>query len=111
MKKMTIPKKLLIKIANKSPHYKNKHSTLVFKGGSLISTGYNHDGIHSEVNALDDLWGSKRAGTTIVNIMIQTRSGNFGVSRPCIKCLEYLKRNKVRKVIWYNGLEFQEEKL
>ena len=108
---MTIPFTKLVSTANKSPHPKNKHSTLVFRGGSLVGTGYNHDGIHSEINALKDLWPSKRKGTIVVNLMIQTRSGNFGVSRPCMRCLSYLISNKVKKVIWFDGIEFQEERL
>jgi hypothetical protein len=101
----------LISVAKKSPHPKNKHSTLVFRGGSLLNTGYNHDGIHSEVNALDDLWPSKRKGVTVVNLMIQTRSGNFGVSRPCQSCMIYLIKNGIKKIIWFDGLEFREERL
>lgn len=108
---MTIPFNKLLSVAKQSPHYKNRHSTLVFRGGSLISSGFNHDGIHSEVNALNDLWPSKRKNTTIVNLMIKTRSGNFGVSRPCIACLNYLTINQVKKIIWFDGLAFQEERL
>src|SRR5574338_313039 len=92
---MTIPMSKLIRVASKSPHHKNKHSTLVFRGGSLISSGYNHGTIHSEVNAISKLWPSKRVGTSIVNVMIKTRSGNFGNSRPCNECMDFLKQNGV----------------
>ncbi len=108
---MTVPFSKLLTVAKKSPHYKNQHSTLVFRGGSLISSGYNHDDIHSEVVALGKLWPSKRKNTTVVNLMIKTKSRNFGNSKPCSECDSFLKQNGVSKVVWFDGIEFREERI
>ena len=108
---MVIPLRKLISVAHKSPHIKNKHSTLVFRGGSLISSGYNHGEIHSEVNALSKLWPSKRVNTTIVNIMIKTKSGNFGNSRPCEECLFFLRDQGVSKIVYFDSKVFIEERI
>jgi len=108
---MVIPLTKLIKTANKSPHIKNKHATLVFRGGSLISFGYNHGTIHSEVNALAKIWPNKRVGTSIVNIMIKTRSGNFGNSRPCNKCMKILRQDGIIKITYSIGKTFVEERI
>lgn len=77
----------------------------------MVASGYNHDDIHSEVVALNQLWPSKRRGTTIVNLMIKTRSRNFGNSRPCESCIPFLVSNGVKKVVFFDGTTFQEERL
>lgn len=87
------------KIAARSPHPKYKHATLVFKGGSLIAVGYNHDGLHSEQVALGKLWPSKRRGVTLVNVRLsKDDSSAYSLSRPCKKCQQYLKENQIGKV-------------
>lgn len=106
---MTIPLTKLIRVARNSPHPSNQHSTLVFRGGALISSGYNHDGIHSEVVALNSVWPNRLRNITIVNLMIRTKTGSFGNSRPCKNCWEYLVTNKIRKVVFFNGTKFVEE--
>lgn len=108
---MTIPLTKLIRVAKTSPHHKNKHSTLVFRGGSLISSGFNHGKVHSEVSALNRIWPNKRRGLTIVNLMIKTKSGNFGNSRPCEECMPFLKQNGITKVIYFDKNEFREERI
>lgn len=90
--------KLARKIAARSPHPLHRHATIVIRGGAVISTGYNHDGIHAEIVALNKLWPSKRRGVTIVNIRI-TRAGSIGNSAPCEACAERIKRDGVRKVV------------
>lgn len=101
----------LKRVASKSPHPKNQHATLVFKGGALVAQGFNHDGIHAEVVALRKLWPSKRRGTVVVNYMIRTRSGVPGNSRACEECLEFLRKNEVEKMIYFDGTTFVDERL
>lgn len=76
-----------------------RHATLVFKGGALVSFGYNHSYRHSEENALNKLWPSKRRGCVIYNVRIRV-DGSLGISRPCKKCLVYLAKNGVSKVYY-----------
>jgi pyrimidine deaminase RibD-like protein len=85
------------RLAKKSTHPVQKHGTLVFRGGALVATGYNHDGRHSEVVALSKLWPNYRPGCTVVNIRFKP-SGRIGNSSPCKKCAFFLKENGVRKV-------------
>ena len=108
---MTIPLSTLRKFAELSNHHKNTHATLVVKGGAILAHGYNYGTIHSEVNALNKLWPSKRKGVTLINIMITRRKKTIGTSKPCVNCMRYLRENKIRKVIFSTSEGFQEEKL
>lgn len=108
---MKIPAlKHLLAATEKSEHRNHRHATLVLRGGSLVAIGYNRSFQHSEVNALNHLWPNKRAGTTLINLRI-TRGGLFGMARPCPECREYLKSNKVGKVIYFNGDEWIMERV
>ena len=96
---MKIPAlKKMIRVAKKSNH-QHRHCTLILKGGAPIAIGYNHDGVHSEINAIKKLWPDKRRGVTIINLRI-TGSGRIGISKPCEDCLKFLLSQYVSK-IWY----------
>jgi len=98
------------KIAKRSSH-NFKHSSLVIKGGKILSFGYNHDSIHAEVNALKDLWPKNRKNSIVINFRIG-KDGSLRNSFPCEDCLEYCKKVGVRKVIYSIGvLGFLEVKL
>lgn len=91
----------LKRLAAMSPHPAHKHATLILRGGAVVSFGYNHDNLHSELVALSRLWPNKRRGTSIINIRI-TRGGAYGLSFPCPSCLAELKENGVIKVSFTN---------
>lgn len=100
----------LIKMARKSTHTRFHHGTLVIRGGAIIASGYNHDGRHSEIVALEKLWPSKRKGCSIINIRLTKRG--FSNSRPCAHCNEYLRSNGISKVTYSDSLgRFKEERL
>lgn len=94
--------KRALREANKSPHPVFKHATLIFKGGALFATGYNHGDRHSEVVALGKLWPGDAKGATVVNIRIK-KTGKVGMSRPCPQCQKILLDNEVRRVIYSNS--------
>lgn len=96
--------KLLKKIAARSDHDQFKHATLVLKGGAVISFGTNLGKRHSEVVALSKIWPNKRKGCRIVNVRIR-RDGSYGNSRPCNKCMKFLKENGI-KTVSYMAFEF-----
>src|SRR5512133_1397237 len=87
------------KIANRSNHKCHKHGVMIFRGGSIIATGANHDNIHAEVSALNSLWPSERRGTKVVSIRV-TRSGKIGMAKPCVNCERYLRDNGVKTVYY-----------
>jgi hypothetical protein len=99
-----------IRIALQSPHPSHRHATLVFRGGALLASGFNHHERCSEYVALSKLWPSKRRGTTVLNIRI-TRGGTMGLAKPCPDCWSYLLANGVKKAVWFDGVQFVEERL
>lgn len=90
--------KRAIREAWKSAHPHFKHATLIYRGGALVATGYNHDERHAEVVALGKLWPGDARGTTIVNVRIKS-SGKVGMSRPCPRCLKILLDNRVAHIL------------
>lgn len=102
----------LVKAAYKSDHTEFKHSTLVIRGGAVISIGANLGHRHSEVVALGKLWPSKRRGCSIINIRVR-KDGSFGNAKPCEACLLYLENNGIKKVSYTtaNGKEFVSERI
>lgn len=106
--KMKFPVSLLTKLASKSHHPRFYHSSIVVRGGAIISQGYNHDKIHSEIDALTNLWPNRRAGSTIINLRIN-RSGGFANSRPCRECYDFLIANGIKRIYYTNKIGIFEE--
>lgn len=98
------------RVARRSPHPAHKHATLVFRGGALLASGFNHNERCSEYVALSKLWPSKRRGTTVLNIRL-TRGGVMGLAKPCQDCWKYLAENGVQKAIWFDGKDFVEARV
>ena len=101
---------LLKKLSKKSDHKSYKHATLIMKGGALLSVGYNHGELHSEVVAIKKLWPNKRLGTTVINIRTK-KDGSIGNSYPCQDCLHLLKTAGVKKLIVYTSIGYIQERL
>lgn len=103
----------LLKTARRSDHKIYNHAALVIKGGAILSSGYNHGWKHAEVHALEKLWPNKRKGTTVIVIRAsKSKFGPLGNSRPCQKCIDFLKENGVVRVIYScNNVAFLSERL
>lgn len=98
-----------IRIAQKSNH-QHKHSSLVIRGGKVLSYGHNHNSIHAEVNALNDVWNNKLINSYIINFRIN-RIGKLKNSHPCIDCITYARTKGIRKIIFSTEEGFKEIKL
>lgn len=108
---MTIPLKLMKKLANRSDHKKSLHASILISGGRILSQGYNLNSKHSEVRAISPLWPGYAIGSVMINLMVKRKSGELGNSKPCPKCRELLKKEGIRKVIYFNGEMFVEERI
>lgn len=89
----------LHRLAAQAQHTWAFHAVIVKKGGAVLASGYNHEFIHAETNALNKLWPSKRAGTTVWSVRIN-RSGSLANGKPCANCEAYLRENKVKAVMY-----------
>lgn len=83
----------------RSEHHIFKHAAFVIKGGSIVSSGYNHGHTHAEYHALNKLWPNKRKNVIIWSIRL-TRTGKVSNAKPCPKCEKYLRENGVKTVFY-----------
>jgi hypothetical protein len=90
----------LERLAKRSPQ-RERHASVVMRGGAVLSFGFNHDGLHAEEAALRKLWPSERRGTTLISFRL-TRGGVPGMALPCSRCMRLLHLNGVRKVVFSN---------
>lgn len=104
-------KSLLRRLTHGSTHPQFRHAAIVLRGGSLLATGVNRNGLHAEVHALRILWPGKRAGTTVISVRTR-RDGSFAMARPCRSCWAYMSRAGVKTVIYttWNG-EWRQERI
>lgn len=88
---------LLKKLSLKSTHHKNKHVTLLLKGGALQAFGVNKGKRHAEVDALKRLGKRSAEGMVALNFMVG-RGLKIGNSFPCPHCLQELIEKGVKEV-------------
>lgn len=72
---------------------------IVFRGGAVLSMGYNHAKVHAEVSALSKLWPSKRKGVTLISLRVG-KDDQFKNAEPCAKCWAFIKASGVKRVMW-----------
>jgi deoxycytidylate deaminase len=97
------------RLVKKSNHKQHKHAVMIFRGGALVATGYNHEDIHAEQVALGKLWPDHRVGTRVVSIRLR-KNGELGMAKPCAKCEAMLREAGVKSVMFSN-YEGQMEKM
>jgi deoxycytidylate deaminase len=73
------------------------HAAIVYRGGRVISSGFNHHEIHAEANALFNIWPNKRKGCRLLSIRV-SRTGSLLMAKPCTKCLRMLRRDGIKSV-------------
>lgn len=93
--------KLARRLAKKAQHTFALHAAIVQRGGAIVSTGYNHDYIHAEINALKDMWPSKRKGCRVWSIRV-TKGGKLANAKPCDSCETYMRHWGI-KTVWYSN--------
>jgi len=76
---------------------------VIFKGSNIILSGYNNGYDHAEMRVLNRY--TKQNNKTCNFLVIRIRKdGTIGGSRPCMHCLNLLKRtrNKIDKIYYSN---------
>lgn len=101
---------MLRRISERSSHSRNMHAAIILKGGRVISTGYNHGQTHAEIAAIHRATrpgGYKNLlGSTIISFMCRRRTGSIGNSKPCSSCMDAIRSQGIRRVVYYNGCDF-----
>lgn len=94
--------RLAIKAAKRAPkNMQFRHGAVVTKGGAVLATASNHDGIHAEVAALKKVSPDRRKGCTVWSFRISGVKNNIVANaRPCPECLQYMYEQGVKKVYY-----------
>ena len=89
---------------HKCRHRQHRLISFLFKGGCIISIGFNFGVVHSETTAINHAWRSKDSlsGTTILVVRVR-KDGTLGMSKPCDNCVAQLIDAGIRKVIYSNN--------
>lgn len=93
---------LATKEASKATHPHYMHGSVAIKGGRILGASSNTCQRHAEERLLRKL-GDSAEGSVFVNAMIRRRSGTLGPSAPCARCLNLLRKFRVRRVIFINA--------
>lgn len=120
--------KRLFQMIDEHPHWNEMnflHSSLIVKGGRILSYGINkpvanafaknyaqHKGwqIHSECTALYKVREKNLKGATMYNARID-KNGEIKISRPCSGCIRMLSDFEISKVVFTTNDGFSIEKI
>lgn len=107
-----------LKKAQESKVVNYKHSSVLVKGGKIISIGinkmksgcladpcYEYKGWHSELDCLFNLDPKVINGSTLY-VGGYSKGGNVLYSKPCKHCQEYLKKHKLKAIYFSNPETF-----
>lgn len=107
---------MMKKIAKMSPHARYQHCSLIFAGSRLLAYGYNREGIHSEIVAINRLNAllrndnSKRPRNLhMINLMIKKKNGKLGNSCPCDNCMAAIMSSNIKTVTYLGPFEVFEQ--
>ncbi len=89
----------LMKVVEKSRHSHFFHAALVLHGNRILSSGYNRGELHAEVMAMNRLPLEARPRSTVWSIRV-TPTGKLANAKPCPECMEALRNNRVKKVVY-----------
>ena len=92
----------IMRHATKALHPYFWHVTFLTRGGAIVAIGYNHNDIHSEAHALQQLWPDHRIGLVCWNFRV-TSTGRFTMAKPCAVCQDLLKRSGIKSVRYSNS--------
>lgn len=105
------------KLAKKVKSRRQRHSCLILKGGRIISQANNEKGHAEQVALCSFVHKDGIVNANLIDffkgcILLSFRckpNGTIGNSKPCKNCEKAIKFNKIRKVIYHNGLHWVEE--
>lgn len=86
-------------LARKSQHSRFHHGSIVMRRrGNILGKGSNRTSMHAEVRSITSIPKYYRHENLVVYVCRVNSTGNFMNSRPCEKCLEFMKANGVCRV-------------
>lgn len=93
-------------LASKSHHPRFHHGSIVIHRSNVVGRGYNRIKTHAEVSSVLSIDKYYRYNNLVVYVCRVNSQGGFMNSKPCVKCMEFLKANGVRKVYFSDDQGF-----
>lgn len=94
-------------LASKSHHSRFRHGSIaVHRRSSIIGRGYNRNKIHAEVSAIKSIDKYYRYENLVVYVCRVNPQGGYMNSRPCAKCVDFMKHSGVCRVYFSDASGF-----
>lgn len=86
-------------MASRSHHSQFRHGSIaVYRRSAIVGRGYNRHKIHAEVSAVKSIDKYYRYENLVVYVCRINLQGGFMNSRPCPKCIKFMKDSGVSRV-------------
>ncbi len=94
-------------LASRSHHPQFRHGAItVYRRGAIIGRGYNKARVHAEVSSVKNVDKYSRYDNLVVYVCRVNSQGGFMNSRPCSKCMDFMKKNGVCRVYFSDSTGF-----
>ncbi|ACH46859.1 putative cytidine deaminase [Feldmannia species virus] len=96
-------------LAKRSQHSTFRHGSIAVSGSSVVGKGSNRRSLHAEVSAVKDTVKKKIGkGTRRLKVYVcrVSSAGMFMNSRPCAKCMRFMRDAGVSKVYFSDQFGF-----
>ena len=86
-------------LAYKSHHTRFRHGSIaVHRRSAVVGRGYNRNMTHAEVSAVKSIDKYHRYDNLVVYVCRINSQGGFMNSKPCSRCIDFMKKNGVCRV-------------
>ena len=94
-------------LASKSHHSRFRHGAIsVYRRSTIVGRGYNRNKIHAEVSSVKNIDKYYRYENLVVYVCRINSQGGFMNSKPCSKCMTFMKDNGVCRVYFSDSSGF-----
>lgn len=94
-------------LASKSHHTRFRHGAIaVYRRSNIVGRGYNRNTTHAEVSAIKNIDKYYRYENLVVYVCRINSHEGFMNSKPCAKCMEFMKHNGVCRVYFSDSSGF-----
>lgn len=94
-------------LASKSHHSRFRHGSIaVYRRSTIVGRGYNRMRVHAEVSAIKSIDRYHRYDNLVIYVCRINSQDGFMNSRPCSRCMEFMKANGVCRVYFSDSVGF-----
>ena len=94
------------RLSSKAGHRSHHGSIVLHKRGSIVGRGCNKRHVHAEVSCVKNIPHYYNYDNLVVYVCRVNTRGEFMNSRPCEKCMTFMKENGVSRVYFSDEVGF-----